>query len=130
MVVRGENDDIPGKRTETRHPGAASSAPAVEAGTASEIEAPEGVKVASCRAAILPRVRYLGLDVGSTRFVHEQLLALRAAGSAVLLVSTELGEVLALADRSLALVGGRLVPVPETADRGQLGAILLGEGAG
>jgi simple sugar transport system ATP-binding protein len=70
-----------------------------------------------------------GLDVGSARFVHEKLLALRAAGSAILLVSTELEEVLALSDRVLALVRGRLVPVPRGADREAIGAILLGEAA-
>jgi len=67
-----------------------------------------------------------GLDVGSARFVHEQLLARRGAGGAVLLVSTDLDEVLALADRRVALVAGRVVDVPEGADRGTLGAILLG----
>jgi simple sugar transport system ATP-binding protein len=72
-----------------------------------------------------------GLDVGSARFVHEQLLALRAAGGAVLLVSTELDEVLSLSDRVVALVRGRFVPVPPGADLSVLGAILLGEaGAG
>jgi simple sugar transport system ATP-binding protein len=70
-----------------------------------------------------------GLDVGSARFVHEQLLALRAAGSAILLISTELDEVLALSDRVLALVRGRLVPVPPGAGREAIGAILLGEAA-
>ncbi len=71
-----------------------------------------------------------GLDVGSARFVHEQLLALRAAGGAVLLVSTELDEVLALSDRVVALVRGRLVAVPEGADAAAIGAILLGETGG
>jgi simple sugar transport system ATP-binding protein len=72
-----------------------------------------------------------GLDVGSARFVHEQLLALRGGGGAVLLLSTELDEVLALADRMVALVRGRFVPVPTGADAAALGAILLGEtGAG
>jgi simple sugar transport system ATP-binding protein len=70
-----------------------------------------------------------GLDLGSTRFVHEQLLALKAGGSAILLISTELEEVLALAGRVLALVRGRLLPVPAGADRESLGAILLGEPA-
>jgi simple sugar transport system ATP-binding protein len=68
-----------------------------------------------------------GLDVGSARFVHERLLALRAAGSAILLVSTELEEVLGLSDRVLALVRGRLVAVPPDADPEAIGAILLGE---
>ena len=70
-----------------------------------------------------------GLDLGSARFVHEQLLALKAQGSAILLISTELEEVLALADRVLALVRGRLLPVPEGTGRETLGAILLGEPA-
>jgi len=70
-----------------------------------------------------------GLDVGSARFVHERLLARRGAGGAVLLVSTDLDEVLALADRRVALVAGRTLPVPEGADRAGLGAILLGQGA-
>jgi simple sugar transport system ATP-binding protein len=68
-----------------------------------------------------------GLDVGSARFVHEQLLARRAAGGAVLLISSELDEVLALADRVVALVRGELRPVPPGADRAAIGAILLGE---
>jgi len=70
-----------------------------------------------------------GLDVGSARFVHERLLALRARGGAILLVSTELDEVLALADRRVALVAGRVIPIPEGADRGEIGAILLGRAA-
>jgi len=70
-----------------------------------------------------------GLDVGSARFVHEQLLALRAAGAGVIVISSELDEVMALADRLLALVRGELVPVPAAADRALLGAILLGRAA-
>ncbi len=70
-----------------------------------------------------------GLDVGSARFVHEQLLARAAAGAAVLLVSTELEEVLALADRLLALVRGRLRAIPAGAGVEEIGAVLLGEGA-
>ncbi|HME71795.1 MAG TPA: ATP-binding cassette domain-containing protein [Myxococcota bacterium] len=66
-----------------------------------------------------------GLDVGSARFVNEQLLALRFEGGAVLLVSTELDEVLFLADRIVALVEGRVVSVPRDANRAVLGAILL-----
>ena len=68
-----------------------------------------------------------GLDVGSARFVHEELLARRAAGGAVLLISTDLDEVLMLADRVVALVRGSLVPVPPGSDRATIGAILLGE---
>jgi len=67
-----------------------------------------------------------GLDVGSARFVHEQLLARRAAGGAVLLISTELDEVLGLADRLCALVRGELLAIAAGADRAAIGAILLG----
>jgi simple sugar transport system ATP-binding protein len=67
-----------------------------------------------------------GLDVGSARFVHEQMLSVRREGGAVLLVSTELEEVLVLADRVVALVGGRLLPAPPDVDRAGLGALLLG----
>ncbi|MCC6639902.1 MAG: ATP-binding cassette domain-containing protein [Deltaproteobacteria bacterium] len=67
-----------------------------------------------------------GLDVGSARFVHEQVLALRAAGGAVLLISTELDEVLGLSDRAVALVRGRFVALPQGADAAAIGAVLLG----
>ena len=70
-----------------------------------------------------------GLDVGSARFVQERILARRDAGTAVLLISTELDEVLELSDRVVALVRGRVVAVPAGADRSAIGAILLGEPA-
>jgi simple sugar transport system ATP-binding protein len=66
-----------------------------------------------------------GLDVGSARFVAQKLLALRSEGAGVLLISTELDEVLTLSDHLLALVEGRVLPVPRDADRATLGAILL-----
>lgn len=68
-----------------------------------------------------------GLDVGAARFVHERLIERRAAGAAILLISTELDEVTALSDRIVALVRGAFVPIPAGADRAEIGAILLGE---
>ncbi len=70
-----------------------------------------------------------GLDVGSARFVHEQMLALRDRGGSVLLLSTELDEVLLLADRVFVLVRGELVPVARGADRAEIGAVMLGRGS-
>jgi simple sugar transport system ATP-binding protein len=70
-----------------------------------------------------------GLDVGSARFVHAQLLERAAAGCGVLLVSSDLDEALALSDRLVALVRGSAVPVPPGSDRAAIGAILLGEAA-
>jgi simple sugar transport system ATP-binding protein len=49
-----------------------------------------------------------GLDVGAVAFVHGQLLAARARGAAVLLISEELEEIFALADRIAVMFQGRL----------------------
>jgi len=49
-----------------------------------------------------------GLDPGATRFVLERIIALRDAGSAVIYISSELEEVLAIGDRVAVLAGGRL----------------------
>jgi simple sugar transport system ATP-binding protein len=68
-----------------------------------------------------------GLDAGSARFVHEQLLLRATNGAAVLLVSSDLDEALAIADRLVAIVRGSLVAVPPGADRAAIGAILLGQ---
>ena len=50
-----------------------------------------------------------GVDVGSIEYIHTQLVAKRDEGTAVLLVSSELDEVLALADRVAVMFHGRLV---------------------
>ena len=50
-----------------------------------------------------------GVDVGSIEYIHAQLVAKRDQGTAVLLVSSELDEVLALADRVAVMFHGRLV---------------------
>jgi len=49
-----------------------------------------------------------GLDVGSIEFVHRRIIEARDAGTAVLLVSTELDEVLSLADRVLVMYRGAI----------------------
>ena len=50
-----------------------------------------------------------GLDVGSIEFIHRQVIAKRDAGTAVLLVSAELDEVLEMSDRIAVMYRGRLV---------------------
>jgi simple sugar transport system ATP-binding protein len=50
-----------------------------------------------------------GVDIGAIEFIHRRLVALRDAGKGVLLVSVELDEILALADRILVMHDGRLV---------------------
>ncbi len=52
-----------------------------------------------------------GVDVGAIEFIHAQLRAARDAGKAVLLVSADLPEVLALADRVAVMYGGRFAVV-------------------
>ncbi|WP_317201836.1 ABC transporter ATP-binding protein [Janthinobacterium sp.] len=49
-----------------------------------------------------------GVDIGTIESIHTQLLALRDAGVAILLVSVELEEVRSLADRILVMCGGRI----------------------
>lgn len=50
-----------------------------------------------------------GVDIGAMRFMYERLVAARDAGAAVLLISADLTELLALSDRLLVLKDGRLV---------------------
>ena len=50
-----------------------------------------------------------GVDVGAIEFIHEQLRAARDAGKAVVLVSADLLEILALSDRVGVMYGGKLV---------------------
>jgi ABC-type uncharacterized transport system ATPase subunit len=71
-----------------------------------------------------------GLDIGATEYVRGELLARRAAGAAVLLVSEDLDELLALADRLIVLYEGRVVgEMPAAgADPERLGILMSGRG--
>ena len=69
-----------------------------------------------------------GVDVGSIEFIHKQIVAGRDAGMAVLVVSTELDEVVSLADRIMVLYRGRVVGiVPADTPRETLGLMMTGE---
>ena len=69
-----------------------------------------------------------GLDVGSIEFVHSQIVATRDAGAPVIVVSTELDEVYALADRIAVMYRGAIVGiVPATTPRDVLGVMMTGE---
>jgi len=69
-----------------------------------------------------------GVDIGAIEFIHRRLIALRDAGKALLLVSVELDEILALADRILVMHDGRIVgDVPRAAaTEGMLGMMMAG----
>ena len=57
-----------------------------------------------------------GVDVGSIEFIHQRLVERRDAGMAVLLISSELDEILSLADRVAVLYRGRVVGVVDGAE--------------
>lgn len=67
-----------------------------------------------------------GVDIGAIEFIHKELVAMRDAGAAILLVSVELDEIMGLADRILVMCGGRLVgELPaEEADERTLGLMM------
>ncbi len=50
-----------------------------------------------------------GVDIGAIEFIHKQIIAMRDAGAAVLLVSVELDEILSLSDRIIVMCEGRIV---------------------
>jgi simple sugar transport system ATP-binding protein len=68
-----------------------------------------------------------GLDVGSIEFVYNRLLAERAANKAILLISTELDEVIALADRIAVIYKGEIVGIVKSdVTREKLGLMMAG----
>jgi simple sugar transport system ATP-binding protein len=69
-----------------------------------------------------------GLEVGSIEFIHNQIVSKRDEGTAVLLVSAELDEIMSLADRIAVMYAGRIVGVmpAEKADRQTLGLLMAG----
>jgi general nucleoside transport system ATP-binding protein len=70
-----------------------------------------------------------GLDVGSIEFVHKRLVTQRDGGAAVLLVSSELDEIYALADRIAVMYEGRIVAFcPPTIPEQELGLLMAGSG--
>ena len=72
-----------------------------------------------------------GLDVGAVETVHRLLLERRAAGAAILLISEELDELLALADRVAVIYEGRIVGLMDAADAdvGRIGLLMTGGGS-
>lgn len=70
-----------------------------------------------------------GLDIGAVGFVQQQLLAARDAGAAVLMISDDLDEVMALGDRIAVMYQGKLTPALPAAQwsREQLGLAMAGQ---
>ena len=71
-----------------------------------------------------------GLDVAGTAAVREEIRRQVGAGTAVLLISTDLDEVLELGNRIAVLFRGQLLPVGATRrGREEIGRLMLGEAA-
>ena len=71
-----------------------------------------------------------GLDVAGTALVREEIRSLAASGCAVLLISTDLDEVLELGNRIAVFFRGALLPLdPAHHARAEIGRLMLGEGA-
>jgi simple sugar transport system ATP-binding protein len=69
-----------------------------------------------------------GLDVGAIEAIHELLLEQRAAGTAILLISEELDELLMLSDRIAVISEGKIMGIlsAEEADINQIGLMMTG----
>ena len=69
-----------------------------------------------------------GVDIGAIEFIHKQIVALRDAGAAVLLVSVELDEILSLSDRIAVMFDGRIMGerLPGQTDETELGLLMAG----
>lgn len=72
-----------------------------------------------------------GLDLGATEHVHRQLLKISESGTAVLLISEELDELLDICDRIAVIYEGRIMKVLNAAetDKQELGLLMAGIGA-
>ena len=69
-----------------------------------------------------------GVDIGAIEFIHKRIVALRDAGKAVLLVSVELDEIMALSDRIAVMFDGRIMGerLPKATTSGDLGCLMAG----
>jgi len=69
-----------------------------------------------------------GVDIGAIEFIHKQIVALRDAGKAILLVSVELDEIMSLSDRIAVMFDGQIMGTadPETTDERALGLMMAG----
>ena len=92
-----------------------------------------GRVMADAPAVILANQPTRGLDVGAVNYVHEQLLAARSRGAAILLISEDLDELLALSDGVCVMYPGPAVRArcARADDRSRrLGLMMAGQGIG
>lgn len=73
-----------------------------------------------------------GVDIGAIEFIHQQIVALRDQGKAILLVSVELDEIMSLSDRIAVMFDGHIMGerLPSETDEKELGMMMAGMGEG
>jgi simple sugar transport system ATP-binding protein len=94
-------------RFQIRTGSASASARSLSGGNAQRVVV--GRELAELRPVIVAAQPTRGIDIAATQFVHGELLRRRDAGAAILLISADLNEILALSDRIVVLHAGRLV---------------------
>jgi simple sugar transport system ATP-binding protein len=69
-----------------------------------------------------------GVDIGAIEFIHEQIIALRDQGKAILLVSVELDEIMSLSDRIAVMFDGKIMGerLPAETNEQDLGLLMAG----
>ncbi|SMX31200.1 ABC transporter ATP-binding protein [Actibacterium lipolyticum] len=69
-----------------------------------------------------------GVDIGAIEFIHQQIIELRDAGKAILLVSVELEEILSMSDRIAVMFDGKIMGerLPQETDEKELGLLMAG----
>ena len=69
-----------------------------------------------------------GIDIGSIEFIHKQLLNYRNEGNAVILISSELSEIMSLSDRVIVMHKGRISGEidPKDVDMMKVGLLMAG----
>lgn len=90
-----------------------------------------GRELAHQAALLIAEQPTRGLDVGAIEFVHRRLVDYAGAGGAVLLISAELSELLALSSRILVMFEGRVVAEldPANSDEAEIGLHMTGAAA-
>jgi ABC-type uncharacterized transport system ATPase subunit len=87
-------------------------------------------EVSSAKLVLVASQPTRGVDIGSAEYIHARLMAARDTGLAVLVISEDLDEVLALSDRVAVMYGGQIVGVLDRDDctLGRLGLMMAGAG--
>jgi simple sugar transport system ATP-binding protein len=87
-------------------------------------------EMSSARTVLVASQPTRGVDIGAAEYIHSRLMAARDAGLAVLVISEDLDEVLALSDRVAVMFAGRIAGVLDRTEctTGRLGMMMAGAG--